>query len=760
MALIAAGQVHAQMAAPAAAPAAAGYTAAGAGAVDTSATASAVETGSKNIFSEANDNGAFSNGSKQAGKSVRGKVSDAEISTSTRTSTAGTPPSLNEFQKFVQASTGKTLPVFGANFFASRGVHSSLSAPVPMDYRLGPGDEVSIRVWGSVSGEFTGNIDREGMLNIPKIGTIPLAGVRGSDVEPVVRSAIGKYYRGFNLSVTLGQLRGITIYVVGQARNPGTFTVSSLSTVVTALFESGGPNAIGSLRHVQVKRDGRQMAELDLYGFLAHGDKSADIRLLDGDVIVIPPALGYVALDGQVEAPAIFELKGNGDSLQSILQLTGGLSVIANPHRATIERLDAREGRPRSVADLPLDAENLKRPLKAGDMITVLPIRPEFSNAVVLRGVIDSPIRAPFREGMKITDLIPNREFLLSRAAVQRQNDLRQMQGESIGNKYDMISWDYAVVERLNKAELKETLLSFNLGRALDAPNSADNLLLQPGDTVNLFSANDIRLPIAKRQVYVRVEGEVQKPGVYLVEPGESLPNIVMKAGGFTTDAYPFGAEFVRESVRAIQQENLDKLVRKLEQQSLTETTRLASNISSADATVAQSQQVRLASESEMRSRFIQSLKNLKSNGRLSLEIPAKDASVAGLPALRLENGDRLLVPNRPDFVQVLGAVNSETAIIWRPGRSVSDYLAQSGLTQDGDKDNMFVLRANGTVVGNGDRWITSVAGLEALPGDIIVVPNKVDKESLWSAFTRNAKDLTQILANFGLGAAAIKTLK
>ena len=278
------------------------------------------------------------------------------------------------------------------------------------------------------------------------------------------------------------------------------------------------------------------------------------------------------------------------------------------------------------------------------------------------------------------------------------------------------------------------------------------------GDTVTLFSADDVRVPVAKRRVYVRVEGEVRRPGIYQVEPGESLINILERAGSLTPDAYLFGAEFTRESVRQSQQDNLEKLTRRIEQQMFSETSRLAAN-TTADAQSAALMQARMAAEAEARNRFVQRLRELKSNGRVALGVPFAQAGLAQLPAMRLENGDRLFVPPRPDFIQVAGAIGTESALLWQPGRSVSDYLAQAGLSRDSDKDGIFVMRADGTVISGADRWLTSIAGVEALPGDVVVVPDKLDKETFWPTFMRYAKDITQVLSNLGLGAAAIHTL-
>ncbi|MFY9327265.1 MAG: SLBB domain-containing protein [Georgfuchsia sp.] len=658
-------------------------------------------------------------------------------------------------------TTGNALPLYGAGFFeTANSARPIQGAPVPNDYPLGPGDELLIRVWGSIDLDLRAVVDRNGLISIPKVGTVSLAGVRAADAEEVIHNAVSKYFRGFTLNVTLGQLRTITIYMVGQAKRPGTYVVSSLSTLVTALSDTGGPNRNGSLRHIQVRRAGKQIAELDFYAFLAKGDKSGDAKLIDGDVIVIPPALGYVALTGAVEMPAIYELDNELSDVQGVLALAGGLPVLADPRRALLERIEPGKSQPRSVEEFALDKEGLQKSLKSGDLLTILPMRPEFSNAVTLRGAFHGTLRVPFLEGMKITSLIPNKEALVSRGSLQRQNrEYGQPDNltRDIGNLYDEINWDYAVVERLNRHDLSVSLISFNLGNALSDPGSSDNIPLQSGDTVTVFSVNDVRIPIAKRRVFVRIEGEVKKPGVFQVSPGESLVGVLQKAGGLTNDAFLFGAEFYRESVRNAQQENLDKFISRLEQQMLQQTNHAAANISS--AADQGSVQFKMAAETQSRNKFIQDLRGLKSTGRMSLNVKPQDNSFAQLPDFRLQNGDRLVVPNRPDSVQIYGAVNTESAMLWQPGKTISDYLEQSGVSNVADEDAVFVIRANGMAISNSGRWMSSVKGKEALPGDIVVVPEKVDMETAWNAFVRGTKDISQIFANFGLAAAAIHVM-
>jgi protein involved in polysaccharide export with SLBB domain len=720
----------------------------------------------------------------------------------------------SEFQKFVAENTGKMLPIFGSEFFANApSTFAPVSnAPLPSEYPLGPGDELMIRGSGTIDIDFRATIDRNGMISIPTIGSVALAGVKAGEAQNVIRAAVGRLYKGVNVNVSFGQLRAITVYVVGQANHPGTYTVSSLSTLVTALFASGGPNANGSMRHVQVKRAGRVVAELDLYAFIAKGDKSADIKLQDGDTIFIPQAGGFVALTGKVNSPAVYELKSGSDTVESLLDVAGGLPVVADPRRAFLERIDPTTSHPRTVEQFALEGQGLKRMLKNGDVLNVTSITPDFSNAVILRGNVDQPMRAPFKSGMRVSDLIPSREYLISRSSTRRQNSVladgneqngrgsarRQsgiladgreqnkhsparrlkgvdmaeeddkdttMQAESIaaniGGMIDPVNWDYAVIERVNRADLSVKLIPFNLGNVFMNPNSPDNVQLQPGDTVTIFSQEDVAVPMDKRQVFVRVEGEVKVPGVYQMTAGDTLQSLLAKAGGPTSNAYLFGTGFYREEVRKEQAANLQRAADRLEAQVRSEQSSQMANAatkSPADAAAAAAQfeaQRRIAEERVARFR------RLQPTGRIAFGLDPSERSFARLPQVTLQNGDRLVVPSKPSFVHVFGSVNVEASPLWRPNSRVKDYLKLAGTTSDADVDNTFVLRVDGTVVSaDSEGWFFGkIGGLEVMPGDTIVVPEKLDKTTAWSRFTQGAREWTQILANFGLGAAAIKTL-
>jgi protein involved in polysaccharide export with SLBB domain len=694
------------------------------------------------------------------------KGNQAFVKALTSSNNQSLPP--NEFQTFVKESTGKELPLFGASFFSgtSGSFAPQTNTPVSADYRIGPGDEIQIKGWGSVDIDVKAVVDRNGLIHIPRVGSVNLSGVRSSQAEATIRTAVGRYYRDFQLSVTQGQLRGITVYVVGHARQPGAYLLSGASTLVSALFASGGPNQLGSLRHVQVKRGDRVITELDLYDFIALGDKSADIKLQDGDTIVIPPALGYVALTGSVAVPAVYELDTEKDTLASVLAIAGGLPVVADPKRAYLERVDPSKKPSRAVEAFALDTTTMKKKLRNGDLLTIMTLSPEFANAVTLRGNVDQPVRTPWREGMKVRDLIPNKSLLMSRASVQRQNNvLRTDDTDStlasrVGQLVDEINLDYAVVERVDNQQITMQLIPFNLGRALADANSPDNLALLPGDVITVFSVNDVRIPQAKRQIFVQIEGEVASPGVYQLKPGEGLLDLIKQAGGITPDAYLFGAEFYREKVRQTQQKNLDKMIDQLEVQLQSRLNAAIGTLTSSSTEAVQASQLRMQTEQQTQQRIVQRLRSLQPTGRVMLGI-ATEPKRQRLPALRLENQDRLIIPAKPDFVYVLGSVNTESALIWQAGKRAKHYMDLSGLTYGADSDNAFILRADGSVVSsNSTGWFSGVAGVTVQPGDTIVLPEKIITENTWSVFTRNAKDVTQIIYQFSLGAAAIKTLR
>lgn len=682
------------------------------------------------------------------------------------TPSAQLPPlGTNQFASFVQETTGRSLPLYGYNLFGSNSFASLTDVPVPANYVLGPGDDISIKIWGAIDQSLTLPIDRNGQVTIPKVGPVTVAGTRADQLEPLLKAHIGRVYNNFELSATLGRLRSIQVFVVGQARKPGVYTVSSLSTLISALFESGGPTATGSMRQIQLVRAGKTISTIDLYKFIHSGDTSADSRLLPGDVIVIPPAGPRVALLGALDHPAIYELSGKEESISQLLGYSGGQQILTTPHKVLVERINSAQGKaPRTIEERALTSEGLNSTVRDGDVVTLFKISPEFANAVTLRGNVAEPLRYAFQPGMKVSDLIPEVGALIHADYFARKNIMvqyesgKQVSAERVVNEVknllEEINWDYAAIERLDAKEVRTVLIPFNLGKAIKDKDPANNLTLQPGDVVTIFGVNDLPVPVEKRTQFVRVGGEVMVPGVYQIQPGDTLPDLIKRAGGFSRNAFAYGTVFTRESTRAQQQDNLNKSIRRMEAEINSQAGTALQNVS--DAEKANSVQTQIAGQKILLSR----LQSLKASGRIALEL---DPSNPEPPAIMLEDGDQITVPHRPSFVGVFGEVLAESSFIHKPGNTVSDYLDKAGLTRDADTDSVMLIRADGTVENNSRRSSFLSAGVmskKLQPGDSVFVPGVIDRRTAYTQFIQGAKDWTTILYQFGLGAAALKTIR
>ena len=316
------------------------------------------------------------------------------------------------------------------------------------------------------------------------------------------------------------------------------------------------------------------------------------------------------------------------------------------------------------------------------------------------------------------------------------------------------INWDYAVVQRVNEDDLSTKLIPFNLGKAILENDESQNLVLDPGDVITIFSQEDIKVPIEKQAKFVRLEGEFAASGVYRVQPNESLRQLVERVGGLTPNAYLFGSEFTRESTRERQQKELDRIVRDLEVQVERNATTSAGRVVSGEE--AQT----LTTQLEGQRRLVEKLRQLRPNGRIVLELPGPKASAVDLPDIALEDGDRFVVPYRPASVEVLGSVYNANAFLWRSQKRMVDYLHDAGgPNRDADKKRIFVLRADGAVVNNssaGGFWGGGLDSYRLEPGDAVIVPENLEKTST----LKGLRDWTQVFSQLALGAAAINVLK
>jgi protein involved in polysaccharide export with SLBB domain len=749
----------------------------------------------------------------------------------------------SQFQRFVQQTTGRLLPNFGQEVFDNRlRLDPNSTAPAPGEYVMGSGDEVRLQLWGTVDFIGTQTIDRNGTINIPKVGAVQLAGIQVKDLEDTLHKQIARVYKNFKVSASLGKLRGISVFVVGQAQRPGTYTLTSLSTLVSAVFASGGPSPTGSMRAIELKRGGKTVATFDLYDLIGRGDKSRDPLLQPGDVVVIPPAGARMAITGATDHAAIFEIKA-GETVQDMLSLIGGVPALARPDNAQLERISPSAKAPRQVLQVSLTPNQAPAALQDGDILTLLPITRAFANEVTLQGAVAMPMRHKWFKGMRVQDLVPDRQSLLSPDFYKRKTQLVQnrtadlrAQGltpeqiqaieraqqlpldpdlvseviqrdpqfgqtlpsltssgstppgsnsqvnpstpdnaqlvqapapikpsepqsviDRVRSLTEQINWDTATIERMDPKSLRTTLLSFNLSKAINK-DPAHNLELQPGDVITITSSKDLKLPVQQSTRLVSVEGEVANPGIYQVQPGETLTQLIKRIGGFTSQAYVYGTEFTRQSVKKQQQQNLDQLIKRMETLAESNAAMLAANMRAIDS--AQAQVLMQQQRYQIRSQ-IERLRTLKSKGRVSMELePSDQLNLANLPNIPLEDGDAILVPARPSFVSAVGSVNNENVFIFKYGKTVGDVVKSAGLAQDADETQAFVLRADGSVVSRlGGGLFSSFESRPVMPGDTIIVPPKADRESSYNFWVRGLKDWSQIISNLGVGAAAIKAL-
>lgn len=701
-----------------------------------------------------------------------------------------------EFQRLVAESVGGNLPIFGAALFNN--VPDTFAPitdiPVGSDYVIGPGDELRIQLYGQVNQQGTFLVDRTGNIAFPLVGSLHVAGVRYDQLSAFLKSQLDRVYRNFDVTVNLGQLRSIQIYVTGDARRPGAYTVSSLSTLLNAVFASGGPLPQGTMRDIQLKRGTGTVVHFDLYDLLLKGDKSKDVPLQPGDVLFIPPVGQQVAISGSVNNPAIYEITP-GLTVNQLIALAGGQTAVALGRQVRLERIF--EHTMRSIVDVP---SNTEVTLASGDIVSVGAIMNRYSDAVTLRGNVTTPGRYVWHAGMRISDLVPSRDQLITRDYYRRRNALGTgtpdngglggslsirgngatqstdtavangitasvRGGTSIGDALtgsnnvfpaatDLVlsapdlDWTYAVIERLDARTLTTSLIAFNPGALYLKGDQSQNLELLSGDVVTFFSTADLKVPGSQQTRFVRLEGEFISSGVYSVAPGETLRQLLARAGGLTADAYLYGSEFTRLSTRRVQQQRLNEYADSLEAQiSVTSANNNTRAVNDRDASAA------AAAAADAR-QAVARLRRAVPLGRIVLELKPDSRGVDSIPDIALEDGDRFVVPRIPATVSVEGQVYSANSYIFERGRRERDYLRQAGgPDRQADKRRVFILRADGSVYSS---QYGPVERATMFPGDTIVVPPQLDRH----AFLRDLVDISTVISGFGLGAAAINVLK
>jgi protein involved in polysaccharide export with SLBB domain len=723
--------------------------------------------------------------------------------------------SLRDLYTQIPDSPG-ALKRFGSEAFVHRGKSNAgfapLDVPVGPDYVLGPGDGLMIDVWGGFSQTLSRVVGTDGHLALPEAGDVQVAGLTLEKAQGLVQEALKRQYRSVQVSVSLSRLRTIRIYVVGDVQRPGAYEISSLASPLTALYAAGGPTAVGSLRILKHYRGKQLIATVDLYDFLLRGMRETEQRLQAGDTLVVPPAGAQVSISGAVKRPAIYELKEE-INLAALLEDAGGLTVAASLDHISVERIDKNEHRETISIGNAANPEKAvsEFEVKDGDRIHVAAIAPYSGSIVYLEGHVVRPGRHPYHDGMRLSELLTSYQDLLPEPAAQGEivrlvpPDLHvqtidfNVPDVLIGNgnltlqpfdtvrvlgRYDidapkveirgevLRAGSYPLSEGMTAAQLVrmaggfkrdalvETadLISYRvikgtkiesqrsdvrIGDAVDHGDAAADRELKAGDVLTIHQItgwNDIGASIT-------IEGEVAHPGSYGFQEGERLSDVLRRTGGFRETAYPAGAVLVREQVRELEEKSRVELIRQIETSAAA--ARLSPNIASAD----QSGQAQMIQQQQ--EQILSRLKNQPATGRMVIHISSDIDKWAGTSAdIEVRSGDVLRIPKRPGFVLVSGQVYNASAITFTPGKTAGWYLQHAGgATSAANRKEVFVIRANGSVVGRGSgEWYDhNVLSTRLQPGDVVVVPQKIIGASLlW----RNLLSAAQIASSIAITAA------
>jgi protein involved in polysaccharide export with SLBB domain len=727
---------------------------------------------------------------------------------------------------YTQATVDETkLERFGAALFRNSAAvadKSTLSVPVGPDYVLGPGDELVIDYWGASSQHIQRSVDREGRISIPEAGSTVVAGRTLGEVQQTIQKMLSHQLRGISVDVTLGKLRTVRVYVVGDVKNPAAYDISSLSTALSALIAAGGPTDTGSYRTVKHYRGKALVEEVDLYDLMLKGVSSAEVHLESGDSILVPPIGPQVTVAGKVRRPAIYELRKE-QTLDQVLDLAGGVPVTGELSRIRVERIQAHERKEMMSVNVSGGAgiqaadDAFKRfRIQDGDIVTVLPILPYSNRAVYLEGHVFRPGKFSFKDGYKVTDLVSSYDDLLpepaDRAEIVRLHppdftpvvipfNLRDVLSKKVEapslepfdtvrifGRYEtdgpkvsifgevMRPGEYPLSEKMTAADLlrmsggfkrsayqqEADLTSYSvidgdhvdldhrdipIGRALAGEADTD-VLLKPGDVLTIRQIggwNDIGGAVS-------VSGEVMHPGRYGIQRGEHLSSILKRAGGFSNEAYPYAAILDRAQVREAAAKSREEMVTQIQAQNIGAPGGTGSSSSSSS-----SRNNNAVAQERERQQLLAKLKQLQPNGRMLIHVSSQIEKWQGTQAdVEVRAGDTLYIPKRPTFVMVAGQVYNPIAITFSSGKHAGWYLKQAGgPTTLANKKEIFVVRANGTVVGrgSGEWWSGNVLGTTLQAGDTIFVPEK-------GAGTGIFKNLNQTISLLSGAAVAVSVIR
>jgi protein involved in polysaccharide export with SLBB domain len=692
-------------------------------------------------------------------------------------------PTEQLYQQRYGSSLAETLEQYGYSIFDTSTKASSKLAVPSDDYLVGPGDTLRIRIWGKdIDGAYTVTVNREGTIDAPQIGILPVAGTPYGKLEDIIRSEAEKYVQGIHVSVSLAELRSIEVYVVGEVNRPGLHLVPPFSTVLSGLIAGDGVKKSGSLRTISLFRGGKLFKAVDLYSLLLHGSRDGDVTLHDGDVIFVPRLGPTAAVAGATSQPAIYEL-ATETSVADLLALAGGALPQSSTDRIYLRRFDNNK----QFVVLDIDKRTSKADLETftirnGDLVELQYLETLWPEVVRLEGNVWFPDVFTFRAGLKLSDILTDVSLLKPNSITEfalvyrydsqttRYKVERFPLADVLSGEYDADLYPYDKIEILSRDEygIREPV------KIVGSVWRPDDYVFTPGLTLNdllglaggfKFDADQQRIDLSRQiikegevttahytlhadqdasfalqpydYIYIRrvrdaasfksvtITGEVKFPGDYRIRDGERLSDLIERAGGFTDKAYFYGAYFVSRKAQEIQQKSINRMVDDLEirvQNVLAEQAKLLA--ASDDQKLIAGQQTALQS-------LVARLRQVEATGRMSITLGPLESLKGTTFDFELQEGDSLHVPQRPNFVSVVGSVYSPNSFLFKEKMKLDNYLQRAGgPSKTADKDAIYLFKANGEIIASGSSrgMFNSFYDIVPMPGDTIVVPEDLDR--------------------------------
>jgi len=696
----------------------------------------------------------------------------------------------------IEKSMGGELQQFGYDIFPKMPITLTFqNIPVGPDYVIGPADNIVIYMWGNINQVLSLTVDRDGKIILPEAGVVYVWGKKFSEAKELITNALKAHYSGISVEVSLGALRTFPIYVMGKVVNPGIYRITPLINPLQALTLAGGVKKTGSLRRVKILKATGEKIDLDLYRLLVEGDQLENVVLEGGDIIFVPPIGNVAGICGSVMRPAIYELR-NKESLIDLVELAGGLLPTAFIYRVQVERVV--KGERRSVFDLEFKSvEDFKRKghdfiIKNGDLVIISTILPGKWNYVAIEGNVYKPGDYELKENWRVKDLIDaalgiKKGTYLENAEIYRYlgkgrrklitfNLGRLLDGDSTQN-IPLEQWDVVrifsedevlpkdsvtvigAVRRPGAYQILENMtlkdLLFKAGNLLPEAESSNVELYRWVDNhttrlekIDLRDPQTLSMPVRRNDiVYVRFKpayfemkrvylgGEVNYPGWYSIRKGETLKDLLERAGGLKEDAFMEGLVFVRKYVKQTELEGNARFISNLRAELLKQSTPVA------DFTQSEQFPIDWKAYYDYQKELITTLTSIFQLGRILADF--KDTINW---TIKLEDGDSIYIPPIPHTVQVIGAVCNPGAIQFEEGKDVNYYVqAVGGFTKDADKKAIYVVNSSGFV---------RKGNLKVNRGETIVVPPKL-KTNLRVV----ARDVTQILSQLAIVLVSIYQL-